>query len=71
MDELEAAMNTYRVLILEDDPDDNRILECALAANASYIISGDEHLLDLGEYRGIMIISLAGFLKLLDFWNEQ
>jgi hypothetical protein len=57
--------------VIEDDPDDNRILECALAANASYVISGDEHLLGLGEYRGIMIISPAGFLKLLDFWNEQ
>jgi len=57
--------------VIEDDPDDNQILECALAANASYIISGDEHLLGLGEFRGIMIISPAGFLKLLDFWNEQ
>jgi putative PIN family toxin of toxin-antitoxin system len=57
--------------VIEDDPDDNRILECALAANAAYIISGDEHLLDLGEFRGIMIISPAGFLRLLDFWNEQ
>jgi putative PIN family toxin of toxin-antitoxin system len=57
--------------IIEDDPNDNQILECALAANASYIISGDEHLLGLVEFRGIMIISPAGFLKLLDFWNEQ
>ena len=57
--------------VIEDDPDDNQILECALAANASYTISGDEHLLGLGEFRGIMKISPAGFLKLLDFWNEQ
>jgi len=52
--------------IIEDDPDDNRVLECAVAANASYIVSGDEHLLGLKECRGIVILPPAGFVTLLE-----
>ncbi|HCU56676.1 MAG TPA: putative toxin-antitoxin system toxin component, PIN family [Anaerolineaceae bacterium] len=51
--------------VVEDDPDDNRVLECAVAAKANYIISGDKHLLDLGEYRGIEVLPPAGFIVLL------
>jgi putative PIN family toxin of toxin-antitoxin system len=57
--------------IIEDDPDDNRVLECALAANASYIISGDEHLLGLEEYKGIIINTSTGFLTALDIWKKR
>ena len=32
-----------------DDPDDNRILECALSASAMFVVSGDRHLLRLRE----------------------
>ena len=56
----------FRLDVIEDDPDDNRILECALTANASYIISGDDHLLSLERYRGIEILPPAGFLALLE-----
>jgi len=52
--------------VVEDDPDDNRVLECAIAAKANYIISGDKHLLDLGEYRGIEVLPPAGFIVLLN-----
>jgi putative PIN family toxin of toxin-antitoxin system len=51
--------------VIEDDPDDNRVLECALTGGATYIISGDIHLLNLKEYQGIIILSPAGFLTLL------
>ncbi len=51
--------------VIEKDPDDNRVLECALASHASYIVSGDEHLLALKEYEGIVILSPAQFLFLL------
>ena len=50
--------------ILEDEPD-NRILECALLAQASVIVSGDRHLLSLERYRGISILRLAEFLRRL------
>lgn len=48
------------------DPFDEMILECALAAEADYIVSGDKkHLLPLREFRGIKILTADGFLKLL------
>jgi putative PIN family toxin of toxin-antitoxin system len=50
------------VRAVDDDPDDNRILECALAANASVIVSGDRHLLALGGYKSITIVSPRQFL---------
>jgi predicted nucleic acid-binding protein len=47
-----------------DDPDDNRILEWATAAQSNYIVTGDKDLLRLGSYGGIEIIQVAEFLKL-------
>jgi putative PIN family toxin of toxin-antitoxin system len=44
------------------DPDDDRILECALAANAEVIVSGDTHLLELKSFRGIPIMNPRQFL---------
>ncbi len=37
------------------DPDDDRVLECAVAGRADYIVTGDRHLLDLGSYKAIPI----------------
>ena len=45
-----------------DDPADNKILECAVAANAEIIISGDSHLLSVGSYKGIKILSPRQFV---------
>ena len=42
---------------VEDDPDDDKVLECAVAGNADYIVSDDSHLLDIEEYRGVEIVS--------------
>ena len=50
---------------VEDDPADDRVLECAVAAGASYIVTGDVHLLRLKDYRGIVILPPAGFAALL------
>jgi predicted nucleic acid-binding protein len=46
---------TERVKAVKDDPDDNAILECALAAQAQLIVTADHHLLKLSPYRGIGI----------------
>ena len=48
---------------IKEDPDDNRILECALESGAHLIISGDHHLLELKHYRNIKILSPSDFLK--------
>ena len=52
--------------VVKKDSSDNKIIECALEARASFIISGDRHLLELKKYRGIKIISPRGFLSLLN-----
>ena len=45
----------------EDEPD-NRILECALAARADTVVTGDRHLLKLKRFRDILIASPRQFL---------
>jgi uncharacterized protein len=48
------------------DPGDEMILECAVAAEADVIVSGDKkHLLTLRRFRGIPILSPADFLRML------
>jgi putative PIN family toxin of toxin-antitoxin system len=47
------------------DPDDNRVLECALEGHAQHVVSGDKELLELKEFRGIRIVRAAEFLSLL------
>jgi uncharacterized protein len=54
-----------RLAIIADDPD-NRILECAVAGQADFIISGDHHLLDLENYQGIKIVNPARFLEAIE-----
>ncbi|MBI4494876.1 MAG: putative toxin-antitoxin system toxin component, PIN family [Chloroflexi bacterium] len=53
------------VTVISADPPDNRVLECAIAGAAAYIVSGDGHLLELQEYRGVTILSPAAFLAVL------
>ena len=48
--------------VVDADPDDDKFVECALQANASLIVSGDHHLLELEEYEGIRILSAAEFV---------
>ena len=56
----------FQLEILAENPDDNRVVECALTGGAAFIITGDQHLLGLEEYAGIVILSPAGFLAFLD-----
>jgi uncharacterized protein len=55
-----------KVDVIKSDPDDNKILECAIACRASYIVSGDSHLLELREYGSIKIINPKTALELLN-----
>ena len=62
----ELVFPTYRATGATPDPDDEMVLECALAAEADYIVSGDKkHLLPLREFQGIRIVSPADFLRRL------
>ncbi len=66
-DTAELVFPTERATGATPDRDDEMILECALAAEADYIVTGDKkHLLPLREFRSIPIVSPAEFLKKLE-----
>ncbi|SRR6266536_5033794 len=47
---------TRSITVIVDDPDDDKVVECAVEARADLIISADPHLYKLKEYEGIRII---------------
>ncbi len=49
--------------IIKDDPDDNKIIECAIESSSDYIVTYDKHLLKLKEYKGIRILKPEEILK--------
>ncbi len=51
--------------VVAADPDDDAVLECAVIGQAQYLVSGDRHLLTIGDYQGIQIVKAAEFLALL------
>jgi len=52
--------------IVEEDESDNMFLEAAVGADAEYVVSGDPHLLEISEYRGMEILPPDEFLDRLD-----
>jgi putative PIN family toxin of toxin-antitoxin system len=54
---------TVKLNIVKEDPDDNKILECALAGKADYMVTNDRHLLTLKQFRGIPIVTAREFLE--------
>lgn len=57
---------SFRLQVVADDPDDDRVLECAVAGKADCIVSGDRHLLRLGSYQQVPIITVREFLSEID-----
>lgn len=51
--------------VIPDDPADEKVLACAVDAEADVIVSGDSHVLGLGEYQGIPVITVREFLERL------
>jgi len=49
--------------IIKEDPEDNKVLECALFGKADYIVTGDKHLLKLCKFNNIKILTPIEFLK--------
>jgi len=49
--------------ILKDDPEDNKILEAALAGKADFIITGDAHLLKIKEFKSVKILNTKDFFN--------
>ena len=57
---------TEQVTAVEKDEPDNRVLECALAARATIIVSGDSHLRELDSFQRIRILSPRAFLDVIE-----
>lgn len=61
-----VPVTVHRVLpVIKEDPADDQFLACALAGKADAIVSGDKHLLNLGHYREIPILTVRQFLERL------
>ena len=53
--------------VIEGGHPDNRVLECAVAASAEYLVTGDrQHLLPLGEHDGLRILNAPRFLSVVE-----
>lgn len=50
--------------IVTQDPSDDKFLHCAVAGEVDYIVTGDNHLLRLGKYSGIQIVTPGQFLEI-------
>jgi len=46
-----------------EDPDDNKFIECAIAANCTEIISGDKHLLKVARYKSVTFLTPRNFVE--------
>ena len=58
----------FRLQLIETDPDDNKFVDCAFAANAVYIVSDDKHfdVLNSISFPRILVIKLREFLNMLE-----
>jgi len=73
MDRVQAVLHDWRrygqevqitgdLHVVAADHDDDKFIACAQTAGATIIVSGDRHLLELGKYESIAILSPAEFL---------
>lgn len=58
-----------KVEVVKEDPDDNKIIECAVESGSDYILTYDKHLLTLEEFEGIKIIKPEEFLGKFDWFS--
>ncbi|GAF69915.1 unnamed protein product [marine sediment metagenome] len=59
------VISDKKIKAIQKDISDNKFLECAVTAGADYIVSGDRHLKELGEFKQIKIINARQFLDIL------
>jgi len=58
-----VTVEMLEVNAVKDDPDDDKLIAAALEGSATHIISGDQHLLKLGAYQNIPILTAREFLE--------
>jgi len=57
-----VSSKNLKIKVITEDPSDNKFLACALIVKASYIVSGDKHLLNLKKFQNIPILTPKQFL---------
>lgn len=62
---LTVVSPTKRLDVIKDDPTDNRVLEGALESSVNFIVSYDQHLSDLKEFKGIRIVKPEQILEII------
>lgn len=65
---LEISVSTVddkTIMVVRDDPDDDKFIACAVSGKADFIVSGDKHLLKIKKYEEIKIVSPKDFLDYL------
>lgn len=57
----------YRFNLIQADPDDNKFVDCAIAANARFVVTNDHHydILALIPFPHVDVISISDFMHLL------
>jgi|SRR3989344_719234 len=65
LDITETIYSSSKIDAIKEDIEDNKVLEAAVDGKVDYIVSGDEHLLKLREFRGIKIVNAKEFLSLI------
>lgn len=61
----EVIVVESNIKVVEKDPDDDKFVACARAAQADCIVSGDPHLINLKSYQGIPILTPRQFLEII------
>jgi len=61
----DVVLDTVQVTGVSKDADDDKYLAAAIAGRASLVVTGDPHLLTVGEYEGVRIVTPRVFLDLL------
>ncbi len=57
---------TEKIEIVKDDPDDNKFIEVAVSSGSEYIVTYDNHLLKIKEFRDVKIITPEEFLRIIN-----
>lgn len=63
LSEITSRVEPKLALKVVDDPDDDRILECAVEAGSQFIVTNDKAILRLGNYGEIQMIRVVDFLQ--------
>jgi putative PIN family toxin of toxin-antitoxin system len=62
----EWVVPTKHHQLVDEDPSDNFVLDCAVAAEADYLVTGDDHLIRLKACGSVRIVNSQQFVEILE-----